>query len=181
MAKKSKEFAKEIEIPADVEVKIDGNELSLKKAGNENKKRFNKILFEKKENKLIVNASGNIRREKKPINTSVAHIKNMLKGLNEKFVYKLQICAVHFPMNVSIKGNEIIIKNFLGEGKDRKARILEGVDVKISGEIITIESINKESGGQTAANIEKATKVRKKDPRVFQDGIFIIEKAGKAI
>ena len=35
--------------------------------------------------------------------------------------------------------------------------------------------------GQTAANIENATRVRKRDPRVFQDGIYLFERDGVPI
>ncbi|HLY77451.1 MAG TPA: 50S ribosomal protein L6, partial [Thermoplasmata archaeon] len=31
--------------------------------------------------------------------------------------------------------------------------------------------------GQSAANIEQTTKIRDYDPRVFQDGVYIVEKA----
>ncbi len=31
--------------------------------------------------------------------------------------------------------------------------------------------------GQSAANIERTTKIRDYDPRVFQDGIYIVDKA----
>ncbi|RLG51399.1 MAG: 50S ribosomal protein L6, partial [Thermoproteota archaeon] len=29
---------------------------------------------------------------------------------------------------------------------------------------------------QTAANIRLATKIKRKDPRVFQDGIYVVER-----
>ncbi len=44
------------------------------------------------------------------------------------------------------------------------------------GEDIIVQGINIEDVSQTAANIEMATKVKKKDPRVFLDGIYIYER-----
>jgi large subunit ribosomal protein L6 len=84
-------------------------------------------------------------------------------------------------MNVEIVGNEVIIKNFLGEKIPRKSKIIENVNVEIKGDIITINSPNKELAGQTAANFETATRIKSRDRRVFQDGIFITNKAGRDI
>ncbi len=179
---KKMELIKTIEIPEGIEAKIENNEVTIKGPLGELKRRFpNFLIITKEENKIVVTTEKKTKKEKKEINTNAAHIKNMILGVMKKFVYKLQICAVHFPMNVSVQGSEIIIKNFLGERKDRKTNILPNVDVKIEKDIITVESNNKESAGQTAANIEKKSKVRCKDRRIFQDGIFMIEKAGRAI
>ena len=103
----------------------------------------------------------------------------MFKGLDEKFVYKLQSCNVHFPMTLKVEKNKLIISNFLGEKTPRHAEILSGVDVEIKGQNITISSHDKESAGHTAANFEKATKIKNRDRRIFQDGIFIVEKPGR--
>jgi large subunit ribosomal protein L6 len=75
--------------------------------------------------------------------------------------------------------NVLVVKNFLGEKVDRRIKLVEGVDVKVDKEIIELESHDREKAGQCAANIEKGTRVRNKDRRVFQDGIFIIEKPGR--
>ena len=77
--------------------------------------------------------------------------------------------------------NELVVKNFLGEKTDRRIRLVKETEVKIIKDIIEIESYDKEAAGQTAANLEKATVVRKRDRRVFQDGIFLVERAGVAI
>ncbi len=177
------DLSKEIEIPEGIEAEVKGREIYVKGEGAEAKRKFNigKINMEKKENEIVLSAKNATKREKKMINTIAIHIKNMLKGLKEKFIYKLEVCNVHFPMNVTIQEDEIIIKNFLGESKERKAKIITGTEVKIEGNIITVESHNKESAGQTAANIEKTTKIRNKDRRIFQDGIFITSKAGRKI
>ena len=57
----------------------------------------------------------------------------------------------------------------------------ETVKISVNGEEILVESNNKELAGQTAANIELLTRRTGFDRRVFQDGIYITEKAGKII
>ena len=81
-------------------------------------------------------------------------------------------------MTVNHQSNEIIIKNFLGEKIDRKSKVLEGVNVSIDKDIITLSGNDIELVGQTAANLEKTTKIKNRDRRRFQDGIFLIEKSG---
>ena len=48
--------------------------------------------------------------------------------------------------------------------------------MKVKGDIVTIEGNNVEHVGQTAANLEKATVVKGRDIRVFQDGVYTISK-----
>jgi large subunit ribosomal protein L6 len=178
-----KSLYQEIEIPEGIEVKLDGNELSVKGAEGEIKKTFNfgKIDFELKDNKIVIGNKKSTKVEKKIMNTFAAHVKNMIKGVQGKFEYKLKICFSHFPFTVEVKEGEAVIKNFLGEKIPRKVKIPEGANVKIDGQTIRITSIEKEIAGQTAANFETATKIRNRDLRVFQDGIYIINKAGKEI
>jgi len=179
MKKKApKSITEEKEIPAGVEVEINGQEIAVKKGGKEIRKKMPRVSMEKKENKIVVNTMGATKRERKQINTIIAHISNMISGLETDYIYKLQICSVHFPMNVSVKDNFVVIKNFLGETRERKARILDNAKVTIDRDIITVASPDKEAAGQTAANIEKKTRTRNKDRRIFQDGIYMTEQAG---
>jgi len=177
------DIEKIIEIPDEVEIVVDGTEIGVKGKEGEVKRKFNvkKIEFEKQDDKLRLFSKKATKKEKKIINTIIAHIQNMIKGVKEKFEYKLKICTSHFPITVEVKGNEAIIKNFLGEKIPRKVRIPQGVEVEINKEEITIKSVNKELSGQTAANFEKATRVPMKDRRIFQDGIFITHKSGREI
>ena len=177
------DIEKIIEIPEGVEVKLDGTNIRVKGKEGENHRKFNSdgIELEMKENKLRLFSKKATKREKKVINTFAAHIKNMIEGVQKKFEYKLKIAASHFPMTVEIKGKEATIKNFLGEKIPRKVKIPEGVEIESTKEDLTIKSVNRELAGQAAANFEKATWVRSKDRRIFQDGIFMTHKPGREI
>jgi large subunit ribosomal protein L6 len=113
------------------------------------------------------------------IGTFVAHIKNMIKGVTKGFEYRMKTVFSHFPIKTSVDKNEFIIQNFLGERSARRAKILDGVIVELKGDDITIRGNDKERVGQTVANIERASMVKKRDIRVFQDGIYRITKGGR--
>jgi large subunit ribosomal protein L6 len=70
-----------------------------------------------------------------------------------------------------------LIENFTGERRARKVKMLGDVQVKVQSEDIIVQGLNLEDVSQTAANIEQATKVKKKDPRVFLDGIYVYERS----
>ncbi len=185
MAKKvlRKDLREEIEIPEAINVSIENNVIIMKKENNELKRKLDtKIKTVVEANKIILSANQTTKNKRKMFGTIKAHIKNMIEGLTTGFKYKMEIANVHFPMtaNVDKETNELIVKNFLGERKNRRIKLVEGANVKVNKKEIEIESIDIEKAGQCAANIEKGTKVRKKDRRVFQDGIFITEKPGRA-
>ena len=48
--------------------------------------------------------------------------------------------------------------------------------VEIKGDEVVVSGIDKEAVGQTAANIEQTTRIRGYDPKVFQDGIYPVDK-----
>ncbi len=179
----NKEFFQEIEIPEGVEVNIEGRVLKVKGPEGENQRKFNihKLKFQKKDNKIIIGDKKITKTEKKMINTITAHIKNMLKGVQEKFVYELKIAYTHFPMTVKAQGNKLTINNFYGEKIPREIRIKDKAEVKVEKEEIKVISVDKEIAGQVAADIETATRITSKDKRIFQDGIYITKKAGEEI
>ena len=176
-----KNLIKEIEIPENIEAKLEENILKIKGPEGENsrKLKLGKLNFEIKDKKIILGHEKATKKEKKMINTLESHIKNMLKGVVEKFEYKLKICFGHFPFTVKIENNEAIIKNFLGEKIERKVKMPKNIEIETDKEIIIIKSLDKETAGQAAANLEAATKIRGRDKRIFQDGIYIINKCGK--
>lgn len=172
-----------LEIPEGIEVKLDNGIFEVTgEKGTIKKKLLNpKIKTEIKDKTILFNVKKATQREKKQVNTYKAHLRNMFKGVKEGYVYKLRICASHFPMNVSIENNEFVVKNFIGEKTPRTLKLKEGAKVKIDGTEVTVEGPDKELVGQTAADIENLTKRPGYDKRIFQDGIYIIEKSGKVI
>ena len=183
MKKTKKILDKEISYEG-VTIIQEGNLLCIKGPKGELKKKVfdPSVKIEIKPDKVILSPKKRAtKRDSKMIKTFVAHINNMIKGVNEGHTYKLKICSGHFPMNVSVSNNEFIVKNFIGEKVPRKIILKEGVNVKLDGEIITVEGIDKELVSQTAARIEELTKRPGFDTRIFQDGIYIIEKDGNEI
>lgn len=178
-----REIFQKIEIPEGVEVNVEGNVLIVRGKEGENRRAFNTVglTFEKKGSEIVLGNEKSTKKEKKIINTIAAHIRNMIKGVQEKFEYKLKICFSHFPITVEVKGNEAMIKNFLGEKAPRLVKIPAGVEVEVDREVIIIKSSDKELAGITAANFEQAARITRRDRRVFQDGIYITEKAGREI
>lgn len=178
--KMRKDLIKKIDVNG-AEVSINGNEFVVKMNGKELRRSFDlgRINASFADGVVVLEAKGASKRESKMLGTIEAHLKNMVKGLGEDFVYELEICNVHFPMNVAASGNKITIKSFLGEKTDRVANVLDGVKVNISGSKIIVTSNDIEKAGQTAANLEKAARLTGRDRRIFQDGIFITKKPYK--
>lgn len=132
-------------------------------------------------NEIVLTSNRNTKTNLKNIKSHLAHIRNMIQGANKEFSYTLEACNVHFPMTLKIDKNILVVNNFLGEKTPRTAKILPSVKAEIKGQKIILTSPNKESAGQTAANIEKATRIRFRDRRIFQDGIYIVERPGRTI
>lgn len=172
------DIVEELEIPEGVNVEIEGKKVIVNGKNGENARVFNyNINMKKEDNKIIFSAKKGTKREKKQLMSAKAHISNMFRGINEKYVYKLQICSLHFPITVTVDKDNLTIKNFLGERHPRIMKLKKNADVKVNKEIITVEANDKELAGQVAADIENAARVKSRDRRVFQDGIFIIQKA----
>jgi large subunit ribosomal protein L6 len=173
-----KSYEIKVEMSSGINVDVDGDSLTFTK-GNSTISRKISIPFVKVStsgNEILFSCQKTNKKKIAEIKAQVAHLKNIFLGLQERFIYELEVCNVHFPMTVKVDGSKLVITNFLGEKVPRSAQILEGVEIKIEGSKIKVISADIEKAGQTAANIEKASKVTEKDRRIFQDGIFITKK-----
>lgn len=112
--------------------------------------------------------------DKRSLNTVEAHVQNMVNGTKEGYSHKFKMIYAHFPMTIEVKGKQMLIKNFLGEKQPRKVKIVGATKVESKGQEMTVSGPSKEDVGQTIANIKGATKISRRDSRVFQDGIYRI-------
>jgi len=174
----------EVELPTGVACTVQtGNQVTMKGQRGETTRRFPhlKITIAVNGSTIVISTKDGTKSEKTMIGTFQSHIRNMMKGAMEGHTYRLKICSGHFPMNVSIAGSEFIIKNFLGEKVPRKVKLRQGVAVKVEGQEVIVEGVAIEQVSQMAADIEQLTRIRNRDLRVFQDGIYITSKDGEAV
>ncbi|MBI2452594.1 50S ribosomal protein L6 [Candidatus Pacearchaeota archaeon] len=172
-----------IEIPEGVSCSYENGILKCQKSGAETSREIKepKIKIKIEGQEIILEAKKGNKSDFRLIKTYAAHIRNLFWGLSKKFTYILEICHVHFPVTLKVENDVLTINNFLGEKTPRHAEIIPNVHVEIKGSKIIVSSSDKEAAGQTAANFEKATKIRSRDRRIFQDGIFLVEKPGREI
>ncbi|MBN2567117.1 50S ribosomal protein L6 [Candidatus Woesearchaeota archaeon] len=170
-----------IDIPEGAQITAADGLLTISGALGSSSRRIDTRRFsiERGDGTVTISLKDATKREKREIYTLAAHVRNMLTGVTEGYEYRLKICSGHFPMNVSAANKKFVIKNFIGEKVPRETPLREGCEVKIDGDIVTVTSHDKEIAGQQAADIEQLTRRPHFDKRIFQDGIYIISKAGK--
>ena len=142
--------------------------------------RHPKVTIRQGDSSLVVFCDLPRRADKAIAGTWAAHLRNMVKGLEEGFEYKLRAVYTHFPMTLKVEGNRMTINNLFGEKVPRVAKLPwspSEVEVKVENKTeVTVKGSDREKVGQTAANIERACRIRNRDRRVFQDGIYITSK-----
>jgi large subunit ribosomal protein L6 len=173
-----REVARQIEIPDGVSIAVDGNTVTVKGPKGEATRTLSypELEIRKEDSYLVVNSKLDRKRQRAMVGTLAAHIGNMIIGVTRGYEYRMKVVYSHFPIQLKAVSDELIINNFLGERKARSAKILPGTKVEIGKDEVLITGINKEHVGQTMANIEQATRVRGFDIRVFQDGVYLVDK-----
>lgn len=175
------ETKRTIEIPDGININIDTTSISISGPQGQLQKKlwYPGVAIKRAESELIVETNISRREQLAILGTYESHIKNMITGVTKGYEYKMKVVYSHFPIQIKTEGNKVIIANFLGEKKARKANIIGNTKVTIKGDQIILNGISKEDVGQTAANIRLAAKIKRFDPRVFQDGIYLVEQSGR--
>jgi large subunit ribosomal protein L6 len=166
-------------IPEGVNATVQGTVLHVSgpKGNLERDMRFPQISVKVDGDEVVIATSSERKRITAMVGTYGAHTKNMFTGVTEGFEYHMKVVYSHFPIQLKLQGNRLEITNFLGEKKSRYARIEQGVSAKVGNDEIILSGIDKEAVGTSSANIEHATRIRNRDPRVFQDGIYHIRRS----
>ncbi len=175
-------FKEELEIPKGVKVTLEGgHHIRVKGPNGDITKDFSHVRGIKASiegNKITFSTNFPKSGTLALIKTVVSIINNLIIGVQTNYKYISKICYSHFPCNCEVKSDkqEIHIVNFLGERAPRKANYPKNVEVEVKGDDVYFIGPDKELLGQVAANVKRACRIRKKDPRVFQDGVYLYKK-----
>lgn len=159
-----------ITVPEGVTMQVSGNTVNAKGPNGQLEKSFTPLVG--------ISMEGNeLKVEGKKVNVNMVKglISNMIKGVTEGYKKELKVVYAHFPISIEAKGKEIIIKNFQGEKEPRKTLLIGDTKMTVKGQNITVSGPDKAAVGQTVANMRAATKIRDRDSRVFQDGVYEVE------
>ncbi|MHA1111788.1 MAG: 50S ribosomal protein L6 [Promethearchaeota archaeon] len=170
-----------VEIPQDITLTLDGLKLTIEGKKGKITKDFShmkKVDILYKDNTVKISSYFPRKSTEAKLGTLRSVLINAIEGVTQGYTYKMKIAYSHFPITVDTDGDRILVKNFIGE---RSPRITfkagsHPVDIKATKEDVVISGIDKEDVGQTCANIQKICRIRDKDRRIFQDGIYVYEK-----
>jgi large subunit ribosomal protein L6 len=175
-------YKEELDIPKGVKVILtENNQITIKGPNGTITKDFSHargINMTLEDKKIIISTNFPKSGTLALASTILNIIKNLIVGIKTNYQYFCKVCYSHFPCNVEVKREkkELHVVNFLGERAPRVTKYLDNVDVKIEGDDVILIGPDKEMLGQTAANLKRCCRIKKKDPRVFQDGIYLYKK-----
>ena len=150
-----------ITVPDDVEVKIDGNKVTVKGPKGTLEREIHKNISIAMENNVITFK----RPDDEPVNRSLhgltrTLINNMIHGVKEEYTRELQINGVGY--RAAKQGNKLVMN--LGYSHPVEMEQPEGITFDVPNpNTIIVRGIDKEKVGQTAAVIRT-----KRPPEVYR-------------
>ena len=181
VSKKSQNLDSEIELPEGVSAKFKDGQVTVTGPLGKVSQDFSKIPvdLEIKGNTVKLVTHGARRKNRSIINTARSLVTNAVRGVTKGYEYKLKVIYAHFPVTVKVQGKKVVVENFYGERSPRIAEIIGDTKAEVQGEDIILNGVSIQDVGQTAANLEQATTVKRKDQRVFLDGVYVYERIRK--
>ena len=170
-----------LQIPDEVSAEKDHLDLTVEGPTGSVTRRlwYPDITVEIEGEEVVIQSDAEDAKTASTIGTFGSHVENMFHGVTDGWEYEMETFYSHFPMQVSVQGEEVVIENFLGERAARRTTIHGETDVSVDGEKIVLTGPDIEAVGQTAADIEQLTRIKDKDVRIFQDGAYITRKPNR--
>jgi large subunit ribosomal protein L6 len=168
-----------MEIPDSVKLTLDGKKVTVEgKRGKLTKdlSHARPVKIVRQDKQLIFSVEFPRKREKALLRALVAHVENQIIGVTKGFTYKMKLVYAHFPFTVEDKKDEIVVSNFLGERGVRAVNKIGDLKIQITKDDLIISGIDKDAVSQTCAKLRLILKIKKKDPRIYQDGLYVFEK-----
>ena len=167
-----------IEIPDEVSAEVSNLDLTVEGPNGSVTRTlwYPSVSVSVEGDEVVITADADDAKTNATVGTFESHVSNMIHGVTEGWEYEMEVYYAHFPMQVDVEGDEVVIENFLGERSERRTPLRGDTEVQVDGEVVTLSGPSKEDVGQTAADIEQLTRVTDKDNRVFQDGVYITQK-----
>ena len=142
---------KVITIPSGVELKQEGNKITVKGPKGQLEREFSPEITVKVENgEINVTRPNDLPDIRALHGTTRAVLNNMIVGVSQGFEKKLELVGVGYRVQAAGKGLTLS----LGFSHPVEIEPVEGITFKVEGNTkISVEGINKELVGQIAANI----------------------------
>lgn len=170
---------KPIEIPKEVEVKIEDQEIEVKgPKGKLSQKVRPEIKVETKEGKIFVSPKIQVKETGAFWGLTRALLANMIEGVTKGFEKKLEIKGIGFK--ASLEGEDLVLQ--IGFSHPVKMKKPEGINFSVEKNIIIISGVEKQLVGETAAKIRQ---IRPPDPYKSKGikyvGEIVRKKVGKKV
>lgn len=170
-------LAKKPIAPGKAEVSVSGSTLTVKgPKGTLTKDIHPGVVIAVTPEGVTITPKDNSRLSKALTGTYASHVKNMVKGVETPYVKKLILDGVGYRMEV--KGKDVVLT--VGFSHTVPLAIPEDVTAKVEKNVMTLESVNKESVGQFAANVRR---IKPPEPYlgkgIHYEGEVILRKQGK--
>ena len=167
-----------VPIPKGVEVSIDGLSVTIKGKNGTLSRTLRDVRFESGDGELVVHPAREDRQGKAYWGLARALVNNMVVGVSEGFVRKLEIIGTGY--RAEVQGHTLLLN--VGFSHPVEMRIPDVVDASVEkNTLIELRSSDKEAIGQTAAKIRA---IRPPEPYkgkgIRYAGEFVQIKAGKA-
>ena len=144
---------KPVEIPAGVDVTIDGSTITVKGSkGTLTRTIHQKITAEKKDNEIIVSRPDDTNESKALHGLTRSLINNMVVGVNDSFKKELEINGIGY--RAELAGKNLVLK--VGYSHDVTMTPPEGITIEVPApNKIVISGYDKQKVGQFAANVRE--------------------------